>query len=394
MKYYTSVTEFNCGVDLHSRNMYVCLMDRAGKILVHQNIKNNDFAFFLKRVEPYRHDLTVTFESCFLGAWFADLCEDHGLSHVMAHAYYLHTIQGNKHKNDKEDCKELADCLRTNRIPPAYVCPRDLRPIRALLRRRTTFVRHRSQLLGFSMIDLMAHGLETPQIHARSRTRWCAALRAAYDEPFQKALTEANVAMVEHYNRQIDLMEQKLVRHASTVDSQDFRLLRTIPGIGEVLALTILYETIDPDRFPSVRDYVSYSRLAKGMEESGGKVLGARGSKMGNPYLKWAFMEAACLAKRSHPAFVQLARRLQKKKTAKKLVNGILAAKIARAAYFMLHNKTAFDPRKLLKGVDPSSVATPDRRAQLGELPQPGSRRLSLGATVPAALGASTSRAL
>ena len=394
MKYYTSATQFNAGVDLHSRNMYVCLMDRAGKVLVHQNIKNNDFAFFLKLVSPYRHDLTVAFESCFLGAWFADQCEDHGLNYVMAHAYYLHTIQGNKHKNDKEDCKELADCLRTNRIPPAYVCPRGIRPIRALLRRRTTFVRNRSALLGFSMIDLMAHGLETPQIHSRSRTRWCAALRSSYDEPFQKALTEANVAMVEHFNRQIDLMEQKLVRHASTVDSQAFRLLRTIPGIGEVLALTILYETIDPDRFPTVKDYISYCRLSKGTQESGGKVLGTRGSKMGNPYLKWAFMEAACLAKRSHPVFVQLARRLQKKKTAKKLVNGILAAKIARAAYFMLHNKTAFDPNKLFQGNDRCPVATADRRAQLGERPQPVKRRLSLGSSVPAALGALTSRAL
>lgn len=267
----------------------------------------------------------------------------------MAHAYYLRTIQNHKHKNDKRDSQEFADCLRTNRIPPAFVCPRSIHPIRALVRRRMAFVRNRARILGFSMIDLMAHGLKTPQIHARSRTRWCAALRSAFDQPIQKLITEANVQTVEHYNRQIDLMEQALIRHASTTDTQDFNLLLTIPGVGEVLALTILYETIDVARFSSVKDFVSYCRLAKGVEESGGKKLGSRGAKIGNPYLKWAFIEAARLAKRSNPAIAKLASRLEKKKGPKKLVNGIIAAKIARAAYFMLVNKTGFDPNRIAK---------------------------------------------
>jgi transposase len=350
MKYYTSETEYNCGIDLHSKNMYVCLMNRAGNILVHENIQKNDFSYYLKLVEPYRHDLTVTFESCFMAAWFADLCEDHGIAYQMAHAYYLKTIQGFKHKNDKRDCQELADCLRTNRIPPAYVCPRKVRSIRALVRRRMAFVQNRSRVLSFCSIDRMAHGLPALKTQANSKARWSEGMRSAFeDDPFQKALTEANVATVEHYNHQIARLEQILVRHASRLDSLLFNLLRTIPGIGEVLALTILYETIDPARFPSVKNYISYCRLARGMEESGGKILGSRGSKIGNPYLKWAFIEAAILAKRSHPAFAKLAHRLEKKKIAKKLVNAILAAKIARAAYFMMTNKTAFDPNRICK---------------------------------------------
>lgn len=347
MKYYISTTEFNAGVDLHSRNLYLCLMDRAGKIRVHENIRHNDLNHLKRLIAPYRHDLTLTFESCFMGAWFADFCEDEGLPYVMAHAFYLRSIQGQKHKNDKRDSKELADCLRANRIPPAYVCPRSLRPVRALLRRRMAFVRNRSRLLGFSMIDLMAHGLPTPQIHARSRKKWCAAVRDAYDDPFEQTIAEANVATVEHYNRQIALMEQRLVGHASAKNTLDFNLLRTVPGIGEVLAMTILYETIDVSRFSGVRDYVSYCRLARGMEESGGKTLGSRGAKMGNPYLKWAFIEAAILAKRSHPGISKYAARLEKKKGAKRLVNGVLAAKIARSVFFMMLHKTAFDPKRV-----------------------------------------------
>src|SRR5216117_1470722 len=84
MKYYTSSTEFNCGIDLHARQMYVCVMDRQGKKRVHTNVKDNDFSFFLKLVEPYRHDLTVCCECMFGWYWLADACQDVGLTFVLA----------------------------------------------------------------------------------------------------------------------------------------------------------------------------------------------------------------------------------------------------------------------------------------------------------------------
>jgi len=111
MKYYQTTTEFNCGIDLHTRQMYICVMNRAGEVLVHRNIRDNDFDFFLKLVEPYRHDLTVTCESCFVCFWLADACEDAGINFVLAHAYYVKSIAANKHKNDKEDSRELVYVL-------------------------------------------------------------------------------------------------------------------------------------------------------------------------------------------------------------------------------------------------------------------------------------------
>ncbi len=94
MKYYTSTTEFNCGIDLHAHQMYVCLMDRQGKKLVHTNIRNNDFAYFLKLITPYRHDLTVCCECMFGWYWLADACQAAGLHFVLAHALYLKAIHG------------------------------------------------------------------------------------------------------------------------------------------------------------------------------------------------------------------------------------------------------------------------------------------------------------
>ena len=136
MKYYTSTTEFNCGIDLHARQMYVCVLDRTGKKLVHTNIKNNDFDFFLKLVAPYRHDLTVCAECMFGWYWLADACQAAGIPFVLAHALYLTAIHGGKNKNDRLDSEKIAHLLRTNLIPPAYVYPAAQRPLRALLRQR------------------------------------------------------------------------------------------------------------------------------------------------------------------------------------------------------------------------------------------------------------------
>src|SRR6185436_9597011 len=118
MKYYASTTEFNCGIDLHARQMYVCLMDRQGTLLLHTNIRNNDFEFFLKRIEPYRHDLTVCCECMFGWYWLADACQAAGLTFVLAHALYVKAIHGGKNKNDRIDSEKLAHLLRTNLSRP------------------------------------------------------------------------------------------------------------------------------------------------------------------------------------------------------------------------------------------------------------------------------------
>ena len=121
MKYYTSTTQFNCGIDLHARQMYVCLMDPSGKKLVHTNIKNNDFDYFLKLVQPYRHDLTVCCECMFGWYWLADACQQAGLTFVLAHALYLKAIHGGKNKNDRIDSEKIAHLLRANLIPRRWL---------------------------------------------------------------------------------------------------------------------------------------------------------------------------------------------------------------------------------------------------------------------------------
>jgi transposase len=349
MKYYTSTTQFNCGIDLHARQMYVCLMDRDGHKLVHTNIKNNDFDYFLKRVEPYKHELTVCCECMFGWYWLADACQAAGLTFVLAHALYLKAIHGGKNKNDRIDSEKLAHLLRTNLIPPAYVYPADKRPLRALLRQRLYFVWRRAELLARIHSHQLAHNRIPPKQTRRTRDPWEQQLLAAETHPLRQLALQNDLAMIKHFDHQIFQLEEQLQRQAKQTAARDYALLQTVPGIGENLGMTILCEIGDINRFPTVKNFLSYSRLVKGTVASAGKIKGLRGAKLGNPYLRWAFGEAAVIAKRDHAVIGPLAQRLEARMNGNKFkANTVLAIKLARAVYYMLKGHTVFDPDRLV----------------------------------------------
>ena len=349
MKYYTSTTEFNCGIDLHARQMYVCVMDRQGKKLVHTNVKNNDFNFFLKLVEPYKHDLTVCCECMFGWYWLADACRAAGLTFVLVHALYVHLIHAGKSKNDRIDSEKLTHLLRSNLIPPAYVYPAAKRPLRALLRQRIFFVWSRSELLARINSHQLAHNRTPAKQTRRTRDLWEERLLAAEGHPLHQIAIKNELAMIRHFDHQIFQLEEELQRQTKQIACREYALLQTVPGIGENLGLTILYEIGDIERFPTVKDFLSYCRLVKGTVASAGKIKGLRGAKLGNPYLRWAFGEAAIIAKRDPSVIGPLAQRLEAKMNGNKFkANTVLGIKLARAVYFMLRNKTVFDPDRLV----------------------------------------------
>jgi len=349
MKYYTSTTEFNCGIDLHARQMYVCVMDRQGKKLVHTNVKNNDFSFFLKLIEPYKHDLTVCCECMFGWYWLADACQAAGLTFVLVHALYVHLIHAGKSKNDRIDSEKLTHLLRSNLIPPAYVYPADKRPLRALLRQRISFVWSRSERLARINSHQLALNRTPAKQTRRTRDLWEERLLAAEDHPLRQIALKNELAMVRHFDHQIFQLEEELQRQTKQVACREYALLQTVPGIGENLGLTLLYEIGNIERFPTVKDFLSYCRLVKGTVASAGKIKGLRGAKLGNPYLRWAFGEAAVIAKRDHSRIGPLAQRLEERMGGNKFkANTVVAIKLARAVFFMLKNKTVFDPDRLV----------------------------------------------
>jgi transposase len=280
--------------------------------------------------------------------WLADACQAAGLTFVLAHALYLKAIHGGKNKNDRIDSEKLAHLLRTNLIPPAYVYPAEQRPLRALLRQRLFFVWQRADLLARIHSHQLAHNRPPIKQTRRTRDPWEAQLLAAEAHPLRQLALQNELAMIRHYDQQITALEEQLHRLTQKTLPRQYALLQTVPGIGEHLGLTILYEIGDIERFPTVKDFVSYCRLVKGTVASAGKIKGLRGAKLGNPYLRWAFGEAAVIAKRDHHLIGPLAQGLEARYQGNKFkANTVLALKLARAAYFMLKHKTVFDPERL-----------------------------------------------
>ena len=147
----------------------------------------------------------------------------------------------------------------------------------------------------------------------------------------------------------ISAVETQLKKLTQQHAPRDYALLQTVAGIGEHLGLTLLYEIGDIARFPTVKDFLSYCRLVKGTVASAGKLKGLRGAKLGNPYLRWAFGEAAIIAKRDPALIGPLYQRLAARMNGNKFkANTVLAIKLARAVYYMLKNHTVFDPQRLV----------------------------------------------
>jgi len=341
MRVYQSKTEFNCGIDLHSKCMYACVVDRDGNIKEWFNVRGNDFEYFLKRVAAYRHDMTLCCECTFNWYWLADACEDAGIEFVLAHALYLRSIHMDKNKNDREDARKIADLLRTNMIPYSYVYPREMRPLRTLLRTRMNYVWMRAELLAKETCRLMVEGKQIKKTPQRPREPWKQAVIEAHDNPHLKALVETDCTLICEFDRQIDRLERTITAESKRQRWRDLHVLLSIPGIGKVLALTILYEVGEISRFPRHQEFCSYARLVKGTVASAGKIKGARGAKMGNGYLKWAMKEAVQVAKRSHPDIKAMAQRLERKHSPQE-ASAIIAHRLGRCIYYMLSNGLSF----------------------------------------------------
>jgi transposase len=345
MRFYTKQHKFYCGIDLHTKKMYLCILDAEGEVRLHRNI-NTDREVFLKVIEPYQEDIVVAVECMFTWYWIADLCTEHGIPFILGHALYMKAIHGGKAKNDKIDSRKIAVLLRGGMIPMAYTYPATMRATRDLLRRRNHLMRKRAELYAhiqntrsqYNLSDFLGR-IAKPQNREGVIER--------FEDPSVQKMINADLAVIEAYDPIIAKMERDIITMANHHDPVAYALLKSIPGIGKILGLVILYEIENIQRFPTVQDFVSYGRLVKSAKESNGKKYGSSGKKIGNAHLKWAFSEAAALfLKGNEPGKRYLDRLANKHGKGKAL--SILAHKLGRAVYFMLKNKKPFDQNKFL----------------------------------------------
>jgi transposase len=348
MRCYSGQHRFYCGVDLHARTMYTHVLDARGKTVFEQDLPAEPQAF-LEALEPFRPDLVVGAECMFSWYWLADLCEDHSIPFVLGHALAMKMIHGAKTKTDRIDAAKLASLLRGGLFPIGYVYPRAKRQTRDLLRRRSFFVRQRAQLIAHIVntnTQFNLPPLSKKLTYAANRT---ADLIERFTDPSTQLAVTADLALIDSYDTRIAELERYLIAHAKVDDPVTFGLLRTTPGIGPILGLTLLYEIDDIARFPEAGNFLSYSRLVRCVHESAGKKKGSGPKKIGNAHLKWAFSEAACLMIRSCLPVKSWLERQAKKKGKKKAL-AILEAKIGRCVYHLWRKQVPFDVKRFLNG--------------------------------------------
>jgi transposase len=302
----------------------------------------NELPCILRLLEEAPRRPSVAVEATLNWYWLVDGLEEAGYKVKLAHTMGLYMITGAKVKTDRRDAFSLARLLRLDAIPEAYIYPKETRPIRDLLRRRTRLVRLRAEAYVAIKRKFQQYGL--PYCDKAIRRADEQELLSWFTHPGIRAGLEMELERIRIYSRELKTVEKYLL---STVKNKPiFDHLRTIPGVGKTLALTIYYEVGDIGRFPSARQFCSYARVVPGLAQSGDVIRRGTGSKQGNPHLKWAFNQAAAISVRRYGyvrSFRQkhLARRRSK---ARRLISlSIVAHKLAIAAYHVLRDDVPFN---------------------------------------------------
>jgi transposase len=345
MKFYTKQHKFYCGIDLHARTLYVCILDSEGQVVYHQQIKAEPDALG-RAISPFLDDLVMAVECMFSWYWVADFCENRNIPFILGHALYMKAIHGGKAKNDKIDSYKIASLIRGGTFPVAFVYPAGMRATRDLLRRRMHLMHKRAELIAHIHNTNTQYNL--PEIGKSLRYKSNRQLvEGRFADPGAQKSVDMDVQLVNFYDQQFSSVEYHIRKHAKVHDYHSYMLLQSVPGIGDIIGLVILYEIYDINRFPTVQDFASYARLVKCKAESGGKTYGISGAKIGNAHLKWAFSEAAVLSLRGNADIKAYVNKMTRRHNKGKALS-ILAHKLGRAVYYMLKRKEPFNMERFL----------------------------------------------
>jgi len=335
------MASFYCGIDLHARNSQLCVVDDDGHKCAEGRI-SNDLVAILDFLAPYGSDVSIAIESTLNWYWLVDGLMEAGFDVHLAHTLGLYMITGAKVKTDRRDAYKLAKYLRLGELPEAYIYPKEKRPLRDLLRRRSALVQLRAGCYTSLRIQLVRYNLNTynGQQLKQLASEDINHLPIAVETQEYCHMVLARIALL---SEQIAAMDQYL--KAVTIEDPCFQHLLTVPGVWYTLGLTIYYEVGSIERFATPRHFASYCRLIPGTAQSDETVRRGRGSKQGNHYLKWAFTQAANIAVRYYPS----CRKFRDKQANRRagpattmVANCILAHKLARATYHVIRGETSF----------------------------------------------------
>jgi len=330
------------GIDLHSNNSVVVVSDETDRVLCRRRLPN-ELSAVLALLEPYRAELAgVVVESTYNWYWLVDGLQGAGYRVHLANTSAIKQYEGLKHSDDDSDAAHLAQLLRLNILPTGYITAPAQRALRDLSRKRLqlTYSRTAHILTVENMVARQTGGRISSAAVKRLDNEALRKLGQCADVTLSMS---ANVAVIQTLNVQISKLEARL--REAVKPRAEFKVLTTTPGIGEILATTIMLETGTVQRFAGVGNFASYARCVQSKRVSNGKKKGQGNVKNGNRYLAWAFIEAAHFASRYCPEAKRFYER-KKARTNSIVATKALAHKLARACYHMLKEKQPFDVKR------------------------------------------------
>lgn len=335
-----------CGIDLHSTNNYLGIYDEEDRAVFCKRLPN-DLGVVLESLEPYKADIAgIAVESTYNWYWLVDGLMEQGYRVLLTNPAGNEQYNGLKYTDDRYDSRWLARMLRLGIVATGYIYPKEERPIRDLLRKRVRLVQHRTAHM-VSVLNTIAR-------NSGSSLSWSKIERIS-DEEVNKLLGDgligmaprASLAVIKSLNQEIAKIEKTATAQAKLRD--EFKLLKTVWGVGTILGLTIMYETGEINRFAQVGDYCSYARCVGSARISNGKKKGENNTKNGNRYLSWAYVEAANFALRYYPEAHRFVQRKRAKGGNHTLAVKALGHKLARASYYVMRDQVEFDAERLFR---------------------------------------------
>lgn len=331
------------GVDLHSNNNVVVIIDKDETVVFRRKLSNG-LDMVLTHLDPFKERLDgIVVESTYNWYWLVDGLQEQGYPVHLANTGAIEQYSGLKYGNDESDARWLANLLRLNILPEGYIYPKEERPVRDLMRKRMGLVRKRTACI-LSAKNLMVRNTgRTPSANWVKRVS-DEEVDSLFEDPFLALPVKSTLNVIRHLDQEIAALEKAALERVKLRD--DFKCLLTATGIGNILALTIMLETGDIGRFPTVGDYASYARCVGSKRVSNGKQKGKGNTKCGNAYLAWAFAEAAAFATRYDKAIQSYYQRKLARASHPMVARKAVAHKLARACYHMLRDQTPFDVKR------------------------------------------------
>ena len=331
--------ELYAGLDLHSRNTYIGIMDNAFKRVFKKRVPNH-LELILQTLDPFRDKIKgFVVESTFNWYWLVDGLMDNGYSSAhLANPAAIKQYEGLKHSDDQHDAFFLAQLLILGILPQGYIYPKKDRPLRDLARKRMFLVQHKtSHILSLQSLIQRCCARKVSANEIRNLT--ATELKKWLKQRHLVLSAKANLDTINFLKRQILQIEKAILKIVKL--KKPFVQLQSIPGIGKILALTIMLEVGDISRFSKVGNFASYCRCVSSQRLSDGKSKGSGNRKNGNRYLSWAFVEAAQLTRRHNERFRSYYnRKLAQANTS--LATKALSNKLARICYYIMRDQVPF----------------------------------------------------